>query len=45
MVYICAGIESRAELADLGSATARVDELQHEFTRACAALTAKPTVA
>jgi len=44
MVQICAGIETRAEAADLDTAPARVEALQREFTRACDALTAKLTV-
>jgi signal transduction histidine kinase/DNA-binding response OmpR family regulator len=42
MVQICQGIETRAEVADLSSATARLSELKHEFVRACDALAATP---
>jgi CheY-like chemotaxis protein len=45
VVQICAGIETRAEAADLSSASAQMDELRREFSRACDALTAKPRVA
>jgi two-component system, sensor histidine kinase len=45
MVRICAEIETGAEAADLGAAPTLLDELQHEFTRACDTLTAKLTAA
>jgi two-component system sensor histidine kinase/response regulator len=45
MVRICAEIETGAEAADLGAAPTLLDELQHEFTRACNTLTAKLTAA
>jgi two-component system, sensor histidine kinase len=43
VVRICAEIETGAEAADLGAVPPLLDELQHEFTRACDALTAKLT--
>jgi HPt (histidine-containing phosphotransfer) domain-containing protein len=45
VAQICADIETRAEAADLSSASAQLDELRREFARACDALTAKPLVA
>ena len=45
VVRICAEIEAGAEADDLGAVPPLLDELQHEFTRACDALTAKLTVA
>jgi two-component system, sensor histidine kinase len=45
MVRICAGIEVRAEQADLDTIPARIDELQREFMRACDALAAKRSAA
>ena len=44
MVQICVSIEANAKAADLGAAAARVDALQHEFTRAREALAAKLTM-
>jgi two-component system, sensor histidine kinase and response regulator len=45
VVRICSEIETGAETADLGAVPRLLDELQHEFTRACDALTAKLTAA
>jgi two-component system, sensor histidine kinase len=45
VVRICSEIETGAEAADLGAVPRLLDELQHEFTRACDALTAKLTAA
>ena len=43
MVQISADIEALAEAADLSTLPARTDDLQHEFARACDALTTKLT--
>jgi CheY-like chemotaxis protein len=45
VVRICSEIETGAEAADLGAVPSLLDELQHEFTRACDALTVKLTAA